>query len=407
SLSPTSGTTAGGTTVTITGTDFTGATVVNFGSTPATGVVVSSSTSITATSPAEAAGTVDVTVTTPSGTSATSSADQYTYVVPPPAPTVSAVSPTSGTTAGGTLVTITGTDFTGATAVMFGTTSATGVIIASSTSLTAISPAHAAGTVDVTVTTPSGTSATSSADQYTYVVPVLLAPVISGISVTAISSTTATINWNTDVPASSQVAYGTTTSYGSMSAYNGTASTTHMVVLTGLLEGTLYHFAVKSGNIIATTTSSDNTFVTQSTSSSTPLALTGTDSVDTAGVADGTFANGWKYVLHFTVPDNEDAFRIQFTNWSGSAGTFATANNIRVSTPQSSNASTTSTGMMVTAANTYTDWIYLTGDSSALTPGRQIDVTVEVRIPLGTTPGTYSTSFVANTTPSTATSTTP
>ena len=57
-------------------------------------------------------------MTTGSGTSATSPADQFTFVTP--APTVTSVSPTSGTTHGGTVVTITGTDFTGATAVDFG-----------------------------------------------------------------------------------------------------------------------------------------------------------------------------------------------------------------------------------------------------------------------------------------------
>ena len=104
--------------MTITGTGFTGATAVDFGATPATSVHVVSATQITATSPAETAGTVDVTVTTAGGTSATSSADQFTYVA---APTVTGVSPAAGPLAGGTAVTITGTGFTGATAVDFGT----------------------------------------------------------------------------------------------------------------------------------------------------------------------------------------------------------------------------------------------------------------------------------------------
>ena len=86
-ISPVSGPTSGGTSVTITGTGFTGATSVKFGSTPATSFAVTSDTSITAASPAESAGTVDVTVTTPGGTSATSPADRYTYQTPCPAGT--------------------------------------------------------------------------------------------------------------------------------------------------------------------------------------------------------------------------------------------------------------------------------------------------------------------------------
>jgi hypothetical protein len=82
-LSPGSGPSVSGATVTITGTGFTGTTGVNFGSAPATAFSVDSDTTITATSPAQTtteAATVDVTVTNPSGTSPTSSADQFTYI---------------------------------------------------------------------------------------------------------------------------------------------------------------------------------------------------------------------------------------------------------------------------------------------------------------------------------------
>ncbi|WP_312692823.1 IPT/TIG domain-containing protein [Caproiciproducens sp.] len=80
-------------------------------------------------------------------------------------PTVTSISPASGSA--GTTVTITGTGFTGASAVKFGTDSATSVTVDSDTQITATSPAGS-GTVDVTVTTAGGTSATSSADQFTY-----------------------------------------------------------------------------------------------------------------------------------------------------------------------------------------------------------------------------------------------
>jgi hypothetical protein len=86
----------GGTTITITGTNFTGATAVTFGSTPATSFTVVSKTKITATAPA-GTGIVDVTVTTAGGTSSKTSKDHYTYV---PAPTVTGVTPTTGPKAG-------------------------------------------------------------------------------------------------------------------------------------------------------------------------------------------------------------------------------------------------------------------------------------------------------------------
>jgi hypothetical protein len=166
SISPTSGSIAGGATVVVTGSSFTGATGVFFGGIPATSYTVNSDTSITAVAPAEPAGTVDVTVNTYSGFSATSVADQFTYTAP--VPTVTAVTPSSGTTAGGTGVAITGTGLSGATAVSFGTVAASGFSVVNDTTITATAPSQAAGTVDVTVTTPGGTSATGAADHFTY-----------------------------------------------------------------------------------------------------------------------------------------------------------------------------------------------------------------------------------------------
>lgn len=178
--SPTSGAITGGTSVIVTGTSFTSASAVKFGATAAS-FVVNSATQITATAPAASLGTVDITVTNPGGTSATSLSDQYTYL--PPVPTVSAISPTSGPAAGGTSVTITGTNFSGSgyttTAVNFSGTPATSYTVNSATQITATAPAGTAGTaVDITVTNGGGTSATSSADMYTYGT----APTVTGVS---------------------------------------------------------------------------------------------------------------------------------------------------------------------------------------------------------------------------------
>jgi DNA-binding beta-propeller fold protein YncE len=164
-ISPPGGPTAGGNSVTITGANLTGGASVSFGATPATDVVVASATQITATAPAGAAGLVDVTVTTPNGTSATSAADGYGYVA---APAITGVSPAAGPTGGGSTVTVTGTNFTGVSAVKFGTAAASGFTLVSATQITAISPAAAAGPVDVTVTTLGGTSAAGAADVFTY-----------------------------------------------------------------------------------------------------------------------------------------------------------------------------------------------------------------------------------------------
>ena len=90
-----------------------------------------------------------------------------------PAPTVTAVAPVSGNTGGGTSVVITGTDFTFATAVHFGSAVASSYTIDSRTRITAVAPASLAGTVDVTVTNYGGTSASSAADLYVSVPPAI------------------------------------------------------------------------------------------------------------------------------------------------------------------------------------------------------------------------------------------
>ena len=197
-VSPSSGPTGGGTSVTITGTTFTGATAVKFGATDAASFTVNNSTTITATSPSHAAGTVDITVTTPPGTSATSGADQFTFIA---APTVTSVVPNFGPVTGGTSVAITGTVFTGATAVQFGATNAASFTVNTSTSITATSPVGSLGTVDITVTTPGGTSATSGADQFTYV-SILPAPNVIGrfMPPTFLVSALLRQSQNTDVP---------------------------------------------------------------------------------------------------------------------------------------------------------------------------------------------------------------
>ena len=171
-ISPQSGPTAGGGTVTITGLNLGAASAVRFGATAATTFTVESPTSITATAPA-AGGTVDVTVTTPSGTSPTGPADRYTYRQPP---TVTKLSAKGGPATGATSVTITGTELTGATEVSFGGVAATGLTVNSPTSITAVSPANVSGTANVTVRTVGGTSATSSKDRFKY------APVVESVT---------------------------------------------------------------------------------------------------------------------------------------------------------------------------------------------------------------------------------
>jgi RHS repeat-associated protein len=185
--SPNSGPSSGTTQVTITGTGFTGATNVFFGQTPAAGFGVMTDTSITAVAPAAPSTigniTTNITVITAGGPNTPDTAAQYTWQgspTPPPTqppPTtalvaVSGIDPAQGPAAGGTTLTVTGTGFTGATAVYFGDTPASSYQVLNDTTVTAVAPAAPSPSINtltpITVVTPAGASNSGPASEYTW-----------------------------------------------------------------------------------------------------------------------------------------------------------------------------------------------------------------------------------------------
>ena len=160
-----------GTAVTISGSGFSGAVAVYFGTAAAVAFEVDGDDQIRAWAPAGPTGLVDVTVTAPGGASAASVADQFTYIpLKPPKPASLTLSPNFGSLAGGTFVTLLGTGFTNATAVTFGGVAAQFKVI-SDGQIDAASPPAPGGTaqaVDVIVTTPIGTSTAVPQDGFTY-----------------------------------------------------------------------------------------------------------------------------------------------------------------------------------------------------------------------------------------------
>jgi alpha-tubulin suppressor-like RCC1 family protein len=192
-IEPKEGSQGGGTTVTITGSDLGEATAVHFGASTAQSFGVQSSTSITAVSPA-GSGTVGVTVTTPYGTTTAGPHEQFTYIHTGVVPVVKKLSAKKGPAAGGTLVTITGSIFAGATEVMFGQTPATKFEVESEHSITAYSPPGTSVTVDVTVVNQFGSSTPVSGDHFKYEKPTISSitpssgPKAGGTSVTITGS---------------------------------------------------------------------------------------------------------------------------------------------------------------------------------------------------------------------------
>jgi uncharacterized repeat protein (TIGR02543 family) len=211
-IGPSSGSTLGATSVTITGTNFTNVTAVKFGTANVNSYTVNSTTQITATSPAGSAGTVDVTMTTAGGTSVTGSVDRYTYVYVAP-PTVTSVSPTSVPTAG-------------------------------------------------------GTSATSSADQFTYIA----APTVTTQAVSNITNTAATGNCNINslgVPNPTQYGVVWSTSTGPTVALptktgQGAATITgpFSCAIAGLLPNTTYYVKAYATNAACTSYGTEVSFKT-------------------------------------------------------------------------------------------------------------------------------------------------
>ena len=183
------------------------------------------------------------------------------------------------------------TDQPSTSLVNYGTTAAYGssstvnsnLVTSHSVTLTGL---KAGTTYDFAVVSANSSGVSTSSSNYTFLTSG--APVISGVSVSGVTSSSATINWTTDQATSSLVNYGTTTAYGSSSALNSSLVTSHSVTLTGLAANTTYNFDVVSANSAgASATSPNSTFTTSAVP--TPPALL---AYEPFGEASGTPLNG-------------------------------------------------------------------------------------------------------------------
>ncbi|MFJ2911882.1 IPT/TIG domain-containing protein [Streptomyces sp. NPDC087228] len=198
-VAPSSGPTSGGTSVTLTGTGFTGATAVTFAGFPAASFTVNSDTQITAVTPAGSAGAAVVTVTTPGGTSAP---DAFFFYAAPPV--LNSVAPAQGPTAGGVVVTLTGSNLLNAVAVRFGATNAASFAVVSATQITATAP-PGTGSSPITVITSGGTS---NPVAFTYVATPTLTALVPSTGPTS-AGTVVTLT-GTNLATTSAVTFGGT-----------------------------------------------------------------------------------------------------------------------------------------------------------------------------------------------------
>jgi len=260
-ISPSSGSATGGTPVTITGSGLISTSAVKFGAVAATGFTVNSDSQITAVAPAGSAGAVDITVTTPGGTSATSSADQYVYMLDQ---TISfGAAP---------LIRVGGNGVVSATA-------SSGLVVSFSSqtpSTCSVSGTTVSGLAPGTCTIAAdqaGDSTYSPAGQQTqsFEIGAAVAPTVSTTAATSITGSGATLNATVNANYSSAVVsfeYGTTTTYGSTanaspSPVSGGTSTPIFATISGLAPATTYHFRVKAVNATTGTVyGEDLTFTT-------------------------------------------------------------------------------------------------------------------------------------------------
>jgi heme/copper-type cytochrome/quinol oxidase subunit 2 len=172
SFVPTSGPASGGTVVAIAGTNFQNGATVKFGTNSAVSVTFNNANSLSVISPVHDAGDVSIVVSNPDGQSVTS-AGVFTYAVP--GPSISSITPDTGSTAGGTQITISGGSFAAGATVTIGGVAATNVNVVNATTITATTPpgpVNIATTAssDVVVQNADGRSATRTGG-FTYAVP--------------------------------------------------------------------------------------------------------------------------------------------------------------------------------------------------------------------------------------------
>ena len=149
SIAPVSGTTAGGTSITLTGTGFIPGTTVTIGGVAATNITVINTNTITATTPAYVSGALVQTVAVNNGIGSASLLNAFTYIAS--TPTIIAIVPNTGTSSGGTSVTISGSNFIPGSSVTIGGQAATSVIPVNASTITAVTPAYVSGSLTVNV----------------------------------------------------------------------------------------------------------------------------------------------------------------------------------------------------------------------------------------------------------------
>jgi hypothetical protein len=217
------------------------------GSTLPPGLIIGASSGVVTGTPS-LAGVYPVTITATDSAGFTGTTT-FTWTVV--GPIITRLKPTSGPGAAGKRVKISGSGFSGATSVMFGSVTATSFTDnCKGTTITAIAPAHAAGTVNVVVNTPSGPTIVTSADQYTYLGP----------SITAVSPDSGPLAGGNKIRITGAGLYGATSvMFGSVAAttFKPDSRGTRMTVTVPAQGAGTVNIVITTPGGVSTTTSTD------------------------------------------------------------------------------------------------------------------------------------------------------
>ncbi len=214
----------------------------------------------------------------------------------------------------------------------------------------------------------------------------IAAPVITQLYVDNITSTSAVINWGTDVAVDSVEYKVSTQAYGG--SYTSVVANTNSgtINITGINPSTTYYYTVrfiKNGKVAESVPVAFKT-----ASADTGISVDSIQAVKTYAIADDTYANGWKWVFYITINDMaETNLAMKFDQWVNGTNTLDAANNMRYSIDGSN-------WVDITANSSYGNTIDVSAvDLDASRGGRQVKVYVEMKVPAGTVGGSYSTSY--------------
>jgi hypothetical protein len=149
-----------------------------------------------------------------------------------------------------------------------------------------------------------------------------------------------------------------------------------------------------AGNyLVDYTTKADQEFTTVAQADGS-LAISPPVTIKPYAVADDSYANGWAWKFTITVPTSETSFKMKFDTWRSGDNTIESGANMRYYSAQATTATSSANAINISTTGTYpATAMTLTGDLDTTTAGRQIEVYVEMKVPVGSSGGSYSAQY--------------